>query len=114
MITDHLLKGAENARTGKELASILNCEIRDITIMINRARHDGAPICAMTRGDHPGYYIAEYKEDVKEFTDSLKGRAIEIFKTRQALLKAADSLPERNVSKDPEEQITDLERTPDN
>ena len=99
MITDHLFKGQENARTGKELAELLHCDIRDITIMINRARHDGTPICAMTRGDHPGYYIAEYKEDVKEFTDSLKGRAIEIFKTRKALLKAAESLPEREKPK---------------
>lgn len=96
MITDHLLKGAENARTGKELASMLQCDIRDITLMIERARRDeSVPICATTRGERPGYYIAEYKEDLQAYTDSLKGRAIEIFKTRQALLKAAESLPER-------------------
>lgn len=86
MIHELLTEGRENARTGRELAQALNCQIRDITAQIERERREGQPICAAT-GENPGYYLAETPEELEYYCDRLKGRAIEIFKTRQALVK---------------------------
>lgn len=93
MIENHINKGRGNAITGKTLADHLHCDIRAITLMIEDARRAGVPICATLSGDRRGYYLAETQEDIKAYTDALKGRAIEIFKTRQALLKVIDTLP---------------------
>jgi hypothetical protein len=86
MIHELLAEGRENARTGRELAKYLNCRIRDITIQVERERRQGQPICAAT-GDNPGYYLAATPEELEHYCDRLKGRAIEMFKTRQALVR---------------------------
>lgn len=57
--------------------------------MIEAERRAGSPICAScsTDIDQQGYYLPETEEELKEYCDSLKKRAIEILKTRQAILK---------------------------
>ena len=86
MIHEILPAGRENALTGRALANIFDCDIRAITAQIERERRDGHPICAAT-GENPGYFLPADNEELQEYCDLLKGRGIEIFKTRQALIK---------------------------
>ena len=93
MIADFLAEGKENARTGRELATLFGCDIRTITEQIERERRDGQPICAISRGENPGYYLAADADELQNYCDRLKGRATELFKTRQALIKVLKRLP---------------------
>ena len=86
MIHELLAEGRENGRRCRELAQYLDCRIRDITIQIERERREGQPICAAT-GENPGYYLAATPEELEHYCNQLKGRAIEMFKTRQALVR---------------------------
>lgn len=92
MIHELLNRGRENAITGRELAGALKCDIRDITERIERERREGAPICAATNGK-PGYYLPETREELETYCERLKGRAIEVFKTRQALIRVLKQIP---------------------
>ena len=38
-------------------------------------------------GENPGYYLAADDAELSDYCDRLKGRAVELFKTRQALIK---------------------------
>lgn len=93
MIADILAEGAENARTGRELATILCCDIRTITEQVERERRDGQPICATSRGENAGYYLAADAEELANYCNRLKKRALELFKTRQALIRVLKQLP---------------------
>lgn len=86
MIHELLDYGRENARTGRELAEVLQCDIRQITGQIEKERREGRPICA-AMGENPGYYLAADDAELSDYCDRLKGRAVELFKTRQALIK---------------------------
>ena len=90
-ISDFLGRGKNAARTGRTLANALGVDLRKLTKMIETERRAGTPICAncSTEQDQQGYYLPETEEELKEYCDSLKGRAIEILKTRQAILKRA-------------------------
>lgn len=94
MITDYLFTGRENARTGKELAKLLHCNPREISEGVERARRQGYPICASCDPEQPGYYLAANAEDLAQYCRSLNNRAIEIHKTRRALLKVIHKLPQ--------------------
>lgn len=85
MIAELLGVGKENARTGKELAAVLGCNIRELTAAIERERREGQPICAAT-GDNPGYFIAADAEELEAYCNDLHHRAGELYKTRRALL----------------------------
>ena len=86
MIYEILPAGRENALTGRELATMFNCDIRAITIQIERERRDGHPICAAS-GENPGYFLPADNEELETYCKRLKGRAIELFKTQRALNK---------------------------
>lgn len=86
MIYELLDYGRENARPGRELAEFFNCGIRQITGQIEKERREGRPICA-TMGKDPGYYLAADDAELNDYCDRLKGRALELLKTRQALIK---------------------------
>lgn len=94
MIHELLDTGRENARTGRELAALLHCSMRDITAQVEKERRDGHAICAAT-GENPGYYLAAGAEELQDYCDRLKGRAIEVFKTRQALVKVLQGIRDR-------------------
>ena len=89
MITDFLETGIENAKTGRELARLLHCDIRDVTKSIEKARRAGAPIISSCNPEQPGYYLAETPEELQNYCSRLHQRAGEIFKTRRALLQTA-------------------------
>ena len=86
MIHELLAEGRENTRTGRELADFLNCNIRDVTTQIEKERREGQPICAAT-GENPGYYLAATDEELDQYCGRLHSRAMELFKTRQALIR---------------------------
>lgn len=85
MIAELLTEGRENPRTGRELARALHCDIRQVTAQIEKERREGRPICA-AMGENPGYYLAADPDELESYCDALKQRAIEVFKTRQALI----------------------------
>ena len=91
-ITELLNTGKDNAIKASTLADALEVTTRDISQAVEQERRHGCPICAST-GKNPGYYLAANKEEMQEFCNSLKGRGIEIFKTRQACLSTIPNLP---------------------
>ena len=93
MIFELLAEGKENARAARELSTICNKTPREITAQIEKERREGRPICAAT-GSNPGYYIPESPGELQRYCDQLKGRAIEIFKTRQALVRVLRRISE--------------------
>lgn len=97
MIFEILDRGREHATSGAALCDFFECDLRTITAQIERERLAGAPICATTNGNRPGYYLAADEKELKDYCDALKHRAGRIFRTRQALLKAEP------VKEDPEE-----------
>jgi hypothetical protein len=92
MIAEYLAQGAENARTGKELCALLRITPRDLTAAVERERRAGLPICAST-GDPPGYFLAQDRDEMRRYCDSLLHRIREINGTRRACIKALDTLP---------------------
>lgn len=92
MICEILLKGEQNAQTGREICTLLNISMRDLTAAVERERRDGQPICAST-GSNPGYYLAADREEMQRYCNSLMRRAGEIHKTRKACIKAMAALP---------------------
>lgn len=95
MVSEILFTGADNPRTGRELAADLNCDIRTITEQIERERRNGQPICANARGDKPGYYLAASADELQQYCNQLYKRGGELFKTRSSLLKALKNLKEK-------------------
>ena len=91
MISELLAEGRDNARTARELADFLKCDIRDISRQIEKERREGAPICAAT-GDNPGYYLAADPEELDDYCRRLRKRAGEVFKTRRALLQTLQGM----------------------
>lgn len=96
MIQELLEEGRENAIPGHRLADTLGISIRDVTAAIARERRAGAPICA-AQGEPHGYYLASSSEELAAYCDSLKGRAIELFKTRQALVYVLRALADKGI-----------------
>lgn len=93
MIHELLTAGRTNAKTGKELAAVCSCDIRDITEQIEKERRAGIPICATSSRDNAGYYLAETPEELQSYCNRLHHRAAELYKTRQALLAVLRQLP---------------------
>lgn len=91
MIHELLTEGRENARTGRELARHFNCDIRHISAAVERERREGHPICAAS-GENPGYYLPADAAELENYCKRLKGRAVELFKTRQALIKVLQQI----------------------
>ena len=86
-IADALERGAENAKTGRELAQFFGCNIRAITLQIEKERRDGAPICAISHSENPGYFLAADEEELRAYCRRLEGREAELAETRAALLE---------------------------
>ena len=99
MISEILSTGRENAKTGREICTLLNITQRDLTSAVERERRAGKAICASTDSSNPGYYLAADKEEMTAYCKSLYKRAGEIFKTRRECLKTLDTLPEREAAK---------------
>jgi len=95
MVHELLARGAENARTGRELCEQLGINPRQLTAMIEKERREGRPICASTGtgGSRPGYFLAKNRQEMEHYCKRLRRRAGEIFKTRRACLTTMEGLP---------------------
>ena len=93
MIYEMLSTGRENARTARELAQMTGTDRRAVSLIVERERRAGRPICATCDGTTPGYYIAADRGEMQEYCDSLRHREREIAKTRKACAATMDSLP---------------------
>ena len=100
MIHELLGTGKGKATTGRALAALLDMDIRKVTKQIERERRAGHPICASNDEDNPGYYLAEDDRDLNKYCDQLKSRAVELFKTRQALLKTLQAVADKKVQEE--------------
>ena len=100
MIAEVLAKGRAHTTTGRELARLFGCGIREISLQIERERRAGAPICAAV-GANPGYFIAANKQELKAYCGQLFRRAGEMHRTRKALLEI---LPEMEGGEDDENE----------
>lgn len=94
MIYELLDTGKDNARTGRDLAKYFDCDIRLITEQIERERREGKPICAAS-GETPGYFLPADAQELEEYCQRLKKRAIELFKTRQALIAVLQQIRDK-------------------
>lgn len=92
MVTELLEIGTDNARSGRELAKVLKCDIREVTAQIERERRAGQPICASMGGNKAGYYLAESPEELENYCNMLYHRAGALFKTRRALLNVLEQI----------------------
>lgn len=93
MIFELLDTGEQNARTARELAKALNTDRRSVSILVERERRAGKPICATSNSKTPGYYIPATRKDMERYCSRLQHRAGEISKTRAACLTTLDRLP---------------------
>lgn len=93
MIYELLTEGRANARTARDLANMTGLDRRAISLLIERERRAGRPICATCDGKAPGYYIAADREEMQGYCDSLRHREREIAKTRAACEGTIASLP---------------------
>ena len=90
-IQDILKTGKENAITGRELADMLHCDIRKVTLMIEQERLSGVPICATCDS---GYYLADKSSDLQEYINRLSKRAIKMLQTTGVLKAALAEMPD--------------------
>lgn len=88
-IRNLLSEGRQNARTGKQLADDIGCNMRELTLQIEKERRLGVPICAST-GDNPGYFLPADDEELETYCASLDRRERELRKTKRAMLKMLD------------------------
>lgn len=100
MVHEILSTGSENARTGRELAGLLHCDIRTVTEQIERERRDGQPICANMRGEYAGYFLAETPDELERYCNQLYKRGGELFKTRRALLATLEKITGQEAAED--------------
>lgn len=95
----YLAPGKENARTARELESILHRDRRAITRQIEKERRHaaeiGVVICAEVWGNTRGYYLASSPEEGKDYCNVLAHRAAELRKTRQALISVLSGIAEQ-------------------
>lgn len=105
MIHEHLGKGKDNARTGRELARLLHCNIRQIARGVEEERRAGWPICATSGGSCPGYFLAVSRSELEETRDRMKRRAAKITETADDMTMNTrpDNLSDRQHHADHEE-----------
>lgn len=84
-VSEYLLRGAENAVTGGDLAILLGVDIRTVTALIEKERREGSPICATQSGTNAGYYLADDFSELDNYIRILKHRENELHKTGRAL-----------------------------
>lgn len=99
MIHELLTEGRENARTGRELATVLGCDIRDITAQVERERRAGQPICAAMR-EPAGYFLPANADELERYCNLLHKRAGELYKTRRALIKVLEQIRDEKQEDD--------------
>ena len=96
-IEDYIPTGKDNAIKGSELAAVLDLDTRDVCQAVKDAREKrGIPICASTTNPK-GYFIAATTDELQNYCGSLEHRAVELFKTRSALVKVLHGILEKEA-----------------
>lgn len=91
-VFQHLHRGKYKAISGRLLAERLGFrDDRRIRDAICQLIQDGVPIVSSTTWPQ-GFYIAETKDEIKHFAESMKSRIKEIAIHRRNLLRAADNI----------------------
>lgn len=90
MVYDFLNTGKSQAISSSRLCEALGLTKRQLTKAIEAERRAGFPICANCDSEQAGYYKPANNEELEEYCNKLKHRAIEIFKTRKACLEAQE------------------------
>ena len=93
MIYELLMTGEENATTARDLAKMAGLNRRQVSILIERERRAGRPICATCDSKNPGYYIPVNREDMQRYCRRLEHREAEIARTREACARTGEILP---------------------
>jgi Mn-dependent DtxR family transcriptional regulator len=62
--------GEENAVSTKELASLLNCHWREITLTVHYLRRKGHVICSCQRG----FFKPERRDEIEHFVRTMRSR----------------------------------------
>lgn len=91
-ILDYLSTGRQSAHTAAEIAEWMGNRPRDITRMVERARLQGAPVCATCANDRPGYYLAENADELQAYLHSFRRRRRNMLKTEDALMNTLCNL----------------------
>lgn len=92
VIAEYLAPGAENARTARDLASVLGIPARRVTAEIERERGEGYPICADSR-QIKGYYLAADSTQLLEYCERRDKRTGVIAKNTRKLRRTAKKMP---------------------
>lgn len=93
ILLDYLGTGREAARTAGEIAAALGVSKRRVSLEVQRARRDGAPICAATT-DPKGYFLARDRGELKAYSGRLDRRLSWIAATADAVRETVGSMPE--------------------
>lgn len=88
-VSEYLKAGAENARTVKELCSILHVDGRQLRRMVRNERLDGIPILSAVGEDYRhGYYLPSETADYLRTIRRLRKQEKSLCKARRAITKA--------------------------
>ena len=81
-LPDYLSKGMENAKTARELCSLLGYKtMRDVTKEVARLRCNGEVICSSNVNGYEGYYLPQRKSELANFIATQHGRIREMQKS---------------------------------
>lgn len=81
-IADYIPYGRGNAVTNSYLGSLLGLSRREIEKAVQDARKQGEPIIS---DNVNGYYMATCQHDIDMFYNSMRHRALEVFRTARAV-----------------------------
>lgn len=82
-----LSEGKENAITASELAQIMDCNSREVTLYIHALRSQGKVICS----SREGYFLPSSLDEVQRFYQQMTSRQYEIEKAKQSAKEYIES-----------------------
>lgn len=86
--------GKENAIFQKDLAFVLNVDIRTCRKLVEQARRRGSPVCSCSRG----YYMPRTAGEAAEYVHAQKAR----IRTAQTVLKPVEEFVKNEKASTPE------------
>ena len=92
LVSDILPHGKENAIPGRDLMPVLKLkDLRELTILVERERKYGFPICASTSCEK-GYYLASDADELEDYIKSLGRRIHNVSRTMTHLEDTLDRM----------------------
>jgi len=79
-------EGRQQAITSRGLSTLTGYPDRRVRLVIEELITEGLPVASITEAP-AGYFVATSVEEVKECTETLKSRAVHIFRRRQKLIR---------------------------